>query len=204
MPVNKTAKWKVESEKWKGKKPSLTFHFPLSTFVFIVVACLFFFNLSAQDTTEVKEKKVHPHSPAKAMLYSAVCPGLGQIYNRKYWKLPIVYVGLGVAAYFIITNQRYYNTYKDAFSNPNNQYYGLYSPSELSSIVDYYHKDRDLSIIIAAGIYLLQIVDANVDAQLHGFNVTDDISLHFSPGLTPNPMSGTMCFTPGFSLVKKL
>ena len=167
------------------------------------VACLFFLTASAQDSTDVKPKIVHVHSAAKAMLYSAVCPGLGQIYNKKYWKLPIVYVGIGVAAYFIVTNQQYYNTYKDAVTNPKNQYYGFYSPSDLSSIIDYYHKDRDLSVIIAAGVYLLQIVDANVDAQMNSFNVSDDISLHFSPSLTPNPLSGTMCFTPGFTVVKR-
>ncbi len=197
MLVNKTSEWKVKSEKWKVK-------LPFSIFLF---ACLFSFTLSAQDSTGVQPKKTHPHSAAKAMLYSAVCPGLGQIYNKKYWKLPIVYVGIGVAAYFIITNQQYYNNYNNALTIRTNggidQYYNLYSSSELSSIIDYYHKDRDLSVIIAAGIYLLQIVDANVDAQMHSFNVSDDISLHFTPSLMPNPLSGTMCFTPGFTLVKK-
>lgn len=172
-------------------------------FLLTGVACLFFFIASAQDDDSVKTKKVHVHSPAKAMLFSAVCPGLGQIYNQKYWKLPIIYVGMGVAAYFIITNQQYYDNYRNAITNKNNQYYGLYSESELSDIINYYHRNRDISVIIAAGIYVLSIVDANVDAQLHSFNVSDNISVHFSPNLVPNPLTGNICFQPGFTLVKR-
>ncbi|HTB32114.1 MAG TPA: DUF5683 domain-containing protein [Bacteroidia bacterium] len=176
-------------------------------FLLTGVACLFFFTLSAQDADSVQVKKPKVHSPAKAMLYSAICPGLGQIYNKKYWKLSIIYGGLGTAAYFAITNTNYYKNYYNALAFRTNggidQYYNIYSSSELSTIVAYYRRNVDLTYIIAAGIYLLQIVDANVDAQMHGFNVSDDISLHFSPNLMPNPMTGTMCFQPGFKLVKR-
>jgi hypothetical protein len=171
-------------------------------FLLTGVACLLFLAAKAQDDS-LPVKKVHKHSAAKAMLFSAICPGLGQIYNHKYWKLPILYAGLGVATYFIITNQNYYHTYSDAVTDTHNQYYGLYSTAELSDIINYYHRNRDLSIIIATGVYLIGIVDANVDAQMMGFDVSDNISLHFIPNLVPNPLSGNMCFQPGFRLVKR-
>jgi hypothetical protein len=194
MPADKPLKLKVESGEWKILKSFST-----------LLLCLFFLTAKAQDSDSLKVKKVHneKHSAAKAMLFSAICPGLGQIYNHKYWKLPIIYVGLGVATYFIITNQNYYNTYSDAVSDTKNPYYGLYTSDQLSDIINYYHRNRDLSVIIAAGIYILNLVDANVDAQMNGFNVSDDISVKFSPNLVPNPMSGTMCFQAGFKLVKR-
>jgi len=173
-----------------------------------VVCSLFTFSTSAQDSDSVKTKKAHIHSAKKAMLFSVVCPGLGQIYNQKYWKLPIIYVGLGTAAYFFVTNQQYYNTYNSALkirdAGGKDPYYNLYSAATLSDEVSYYRRNVDLCVIIAAGIYLLQIVDANVDGQLHGFNVSDDISLKFIPQFAPSPISGSMCFQPGFTLVKKL
>ncbi len=168
---------------------------------------------NAQKTDSAKTtapKSVH--SPKRAMLYSAVCPGLGQIYNKKYWKLPIIYVGLGTAAYFFVTNTQYYNNYNNALKTRDNylkgiggpdQYYNIYTSGTLSDIVAYYRRNVDLTVIIAAGIYLLQIVDANVDAQLHGFNVSDDLSLKFTPNIVPNSLTGMMSFQPGFTLVKR-
>ena len=169
--------------------------------------CLLFHTASAQnkDTTVTKEVSPRPaHSPKKAMLYSAICPGLGQIYNHRYWKLPILYAGLGTAVYFIFFNQHYYTMYTNelntAVANPGSS---IYSTSELSDIITYYHKDRDLSIIITVGVYFISIVDANVDAQLMNFNVSDDISFKFTPSLVPNPVTGSVIFTPGITLVKK-
>jgi len=139
------------------------------------------------------------------MLYAIICPGLGQIYNKTYWKLPILYAGLGTAIYFIVFNQHYYNLYNKQLDQLNaNPGSSIYTSSELSSVITYYHQDRDLSIIITAGVYLISIVDANVDAQLKGFNVSDDISLRFTPNLFPNPLTGSIVFAPGFTLVKKL
>lgn len=137
------------------------------------------------------------------MLYAAICPGLGQIYNKKYWKLPILYAGLGTAIYFIAFNQHYYNYYNKLLdqinANPSNS---IYSASEVSSIITYYHNDRDLSIIIAVGVYMISIVDANVDAQLMGFNVSDDISMRFTPALIPNPLTGSIVISPGITFTK--
>jgi hypothetical protein len=197
MPVNKPSEWKLESRKWKVSKS-------FSIFLLTGIFCLAFFTASAQGGDSTNKAKIHPvHSPKKAMLYAAICPGLGQLYNQKYWKLPILYAGLGTAVYFIFFNQHYYNLYNNQLSSYNpNSLYNIYSTSELSQLITYYHNDRDLSIIIAVGVYLISIVDANVDAQLHGFNVSDDISFRFTPNFVPT-VGGTMAFTPGFTLVKK-
>jgi hypothetical protein len=175
----------------------------LFCFLLTGAICLCFFTSSAQDDS-AQASKPHPrHSPKKAMLYSAICPGLGQIYNRKYWKLPIVYAGLGTAVYFIFFNEHYYSMYNNQLSSYNpNAPYNVYSTSELSQLITYYHNNRDLSAIIAVGVYLISIVDANVDAQMFGFNVSDDISFRLTPNFVPNP-AGSMAFTPGFTLVKK-
>lgn len=179
------------------------------SFLLTGVACLCFFTAFAQggDTAKSQEKPPsYSNRPAKkAMLYAIICPGLGQIYNKTYWKLPILYAGLGTAIYFIVFNQHYYNLYNKQLDQLNaNPGSSIYTSSELSSVITYYHQDRDLSIIITAGVYLISIVDANVDAQLKGFNVSDDISLRFTPNLFPNPLTGSIVFAPGFTLVKKL
>jgi hypothetical protein len=161
---------------------------------------------SGSDSLVVKKKHPYP-SPLKATIYSAIIPGLGQAYNKRYWKIPIVYAGLGVAAYFIITNQQLYDMYRSAYvtrtTTGNDPYVGIYSTNDLLTIENFYHRNRDLSIIGAAFIYLLNVVDADVDAELHSFNVSDDISFHFTPNLVPDPWSGSFTFQPGFSLVKK-
>ena len=158
------------------------------------------------DTTSLVKKK-HPYpDPHKATIYSAILPGLGQAYNKSYWKIPIVYAGLGIATYFIITNSQHYNDFRNAYNmrvTGEGQYYNIYTESDLLSAEAYYHRYRDLSIISAAFIYMLNIIDADVDAQLHNFNVSDDISFHFTPQLTPNYWTGAFTFTPGFSLVKR-
>jgi hypothetical protein len=177
-------------------------------FLLTGVLCLFVNMASAQGGNDsVKVIKVKEHKPmsrpAKAMLYSAICPGLGQIYNKRYWKLPIFYAGLGTAIYFYFFNESYFRMYTNQLSSYNpNATYNIYSTSELSDLITYYHNDRDLSIIIAAGVYLIGIVDANVDAQLRGFNVSDDISLRVTPNFVPNPIGG-MTFVPGLTLVKR-
>ncbi len=127
------------------------------------------------------------HSPKRAASLSAMVPGLGQIYNQKYWKVPIIYGGLIGLGYTAHSNRRLYREYKQEFINrvmeepavnPENDRYSL---SDLAIIRDDYRKARDLFVIITAGLYLLQIVDATVDAHLFTFDVSDDLSLNFSP-----------------------
>lgn len=159
--------------------------------------------------SSAKPKAPTTHSPAKAVLYSAILPGLGQAYNHKYWKIPIIYAGLGTMAYFIIYNQQHYNTYESALKTRTNggidQYYNIYSSTDLVTIRDYYHRYRDLSVIGAAVFYVLNVVDAEVDAQMFTFNVDDDLSMRVSPSITPWCLSGGgMSVTPSLSIVLKL
>ena len=140
--------------------------------------------------------------PKKAVLMALV-PGLGQIYNRKFWKLPIVYGGL------MGNYQDYSTAYKDIMidaEEPNRpveefhtswqDFLGIgYDPKEwvtntnfqtqLKNRKDYYRRYRDLSIIITVGVYALSIIDAYVDAQLFDFDISPDLSMHWEPSVTP-------------------
>jgi hypothetical protein len=125
------------------------------------------------------------HSPKKATIYSAVLPGLGQIYNKKYWKLPIIYVGFGTFAYFIDRNIRYYKDLRKgflAFPEHNLKYFNNdLTKDQIERGKDIYKRYRDLSYITTAGFYVLQIIDATVDAYLFDWSVSEDISLRIEP-----------------------
>lgn len=150
--------------------------------------------------------------PKKAVLMALV-PGLGQIYNRKFWKLPIVYGGLMGCMYAVTWNNRNYQDYSTAYKDimmdaeePNRpveefhtswqDFLGIgYDPKEwvtntnfqtqLKNRKDYYRRYRDLSIIITVGVYALSIIDAYVDAQLFDFDISPDLSMHWEPSVTP-------------------
>lgn len=132
-----------------------------------------------------------PHNPKTASLLSMALPGLGQAYNRKFIKIPVIYAALGTTAYFVYQNNRYYNEFKTAYkyrtdSDPNtNDKYTNYSPDNLLQLKDYYRRNLELSIIIATGIYVLNIIDASVDAHLFDFDVSDDLSISMQPLVFP-------------------
>lgn len=130
------------------------------------------------------------HKPGRAALYSALLPGAGQIYNRKYWKVPIVAAGLGVSAYFIVNNTREYERYKKAYialvdNDPAtvDEFNGAYSDAAVRDVADTYRRWMDLSYAGLALVYVLNIVDATVDAHFVRFDVGDDLSLQLRPGL---------------------
>ncbi len=130
-------------------------------------------------------------TPQKAALYSALLPGLGQIYNKKYWKLPIVYAGFGTFIYFIDRNSRYYNDLKQKIIDPEyemNYFQGNYTEDQLTRGMEMYKRWRDLSIIGTAGFYVLQIIDATVDAYLFDWDVGEDISLRIKPDSPAMPL----------------
>lgn len=140
------------------------------------------------------------HDPAKAALYSALLPGLGQVYNKKYWKVPIIYAGFAAAGYFLHDNLEQIDFYKDAYvadidDDPTTVNETGYTLTQLNDIIDQYKQWRDLSYIAIAAIYVLNIVDANVDAHLFYFDVSKDISLHWSPYLDPYPGRNTAGLT---------
>ena len=146
-----------------------------------------------QDTTAVQQQ-VHRHSARKATVYSAILPGLGQVYNRKYWKVPIIYGAGGAFAYYVGYNQLKYKKFRDA-----NEIYqidkddgytiidGISVPnSRLEAGMDYYRRYRDLSVLGMGAIYLLNIVDAMIDANFFYYDVSDDLSLQIQPVVMEN------------------
>ena len=130
------------------------------------------------------EESLYLHSPRKASIYSAAIPGAGQIYNKKYWKVPIVYAGLGVFTYIAINNHNEFNRFKNAYilrsEGGQDEFFGILSEPALINEMDRWRKFRDYNIIGGLVIYVLQIVDANVDANLYHFDVSDDLSFGIS------------------------
>lgn len=147
--------------------------------------------LNNQDSTRLtkEEKKKIYSSPRKASIMSAIVPGLGQAYNRKYWKVPVIYAGLGVSSYFFYTNNGWYNDYRRALraaaaiGGPGNAVVDgvLYTTEDLKTQKVFYRKRRDFAGMAIGIIYLLNIIDANVDAHLKTFDVSDDLSLRLMP-----------------------
>ncbi len=131
------------------------------------------------QTDSVKIRK--PLSPKKATLFSAVLPGTGQIYNRSYWKLPIIYGGFGTLIYFLQSNIKEYNFYLDQYKTSN------FSDNTAFSNLEIYRRNIELNVILMAGLYVLQIIDANVDAHLSEFDVSDDLSINIKPILNLEP-----------------
>jgi hypothetical protein len=133
------------------------------------------------------------HSPVKATWLSLI-PGAGQIYNRKYWKLPIVYGGFGVVTYFVVINRNEYLKYKEAYKCKvdlgdacDNELAEKYSAENLHDIRNYYRRNMQLSYILGGAWYLLQMLDAVVDAHLYYWDVSDDISLKVEPVMNITP-----------------
>lgn len=166
---------------------------------------------AGRDT--VVKKKVH--SPRKATLRSLIIPGWGQIYNKKYWKVPIVYGAIGVPAYLFFYNKSWYDRTKYALSIvANNRYTGpaaedslskvhpdlkfLVDEREQGSLIDYrneFRRSMDYSILFTILMWGLNVVDATVDAHLKGFDVGDELSLKIKPAIIHNSIY------PGLSLV---
>ena len=134
---------------------------------------------SVSNSTVIKKK-----SPLKASLMSAVIPGAGQIYNQKYWKAPVVWVGLGTFTYFAYFNHQEFNRYRSAYltrqDDKIDEFYDVLTYDALENEMDRWRSYRDWNLIGVTLLYILQIVDANVDASLCDFDVSDDISLRLA------------------------
>ena len=153
------------------------------------------------DAQNMKQENIQ--SAKKASIYSALIPGYGQYYNKKYWKIPIVYASIGTAFFIGKWNQNKYLIYKEAFQFRTDQdettiddFENIYSEANLVTIKNYHRKNRDLAYIISAGFYLLNIIDASVDAHLFNFSVNEDISLNVQPSM----MHSNLNFNPALSL----
>lgn len=155
------------------------------------------------NSDSLQKKPKHKIVPRTATLRSLVLPGLGQIYNRQYWKLPLVYGGFGVIAWAISFNDlryghylNYYMTFApggDNYQKANTSVilYGTtqtrdLTENQLKSQVDFYRRNRDLSYIALVLMWGLNIVDANVSAHLKTFDLSDDISLKVQPNFDMN------------------
>ena len=167
--------------------------------------------LSKTDSTEVLSKTdsiVLKHSPTKATLLSVVLPGAGQFYNKKYWKIPVIYAGLAGMGYLVSFNDKRYQNYKKAYalrldgdSSSVDEFANIYSDGDLKTLKDFYRRNRDLSYIVAGLIYILNILDADVDAHLFYFDVSDDLSFHLQPSFNysaQNKPSGGLSLTFNF------
>ena len=136
----------------------------------------------------VKDKEINPLAPAKAAFYSAILPGLGQAYNKKYWKIPLVYGALGATLYFYQSNNKKYHEFRDAYKDrlagKSNAKYDYLDNSRLITAQRFYRRNRDLSLLLTGAFYAVNIIDANVDAHLGQFNVNDNLSVR--PDLYPD------------------
>ncbi len=151
------------------------------------------------DTTIIAPADTTFHSPRKAVIYSAILPGLGQIYNKKIWKVPIIYAGFGTFAYFINRNDRYYKDLKQAlidFPDYELEFFdpGDYTYEQIERAKNGYKRYKELSIIGTVGFYVLQIIDASVDAYLFDWDVSEDISLHIEPATMYTPYTYSNSF----------
>ena len=159
----------------------------LSKKIFLFIFCFSLISFAnAQDLTEPIK------SPRKAAILSSALPGLGQIYNKKYWKVPIIYAGLLTSAYYINDNNIQYKRYKNAYlkrldNNPNNDdFVGKYSSGDLLILKDFYRRNREISILCFVGTYIINVLDASVDSHLFDYDISEDISLQIKPTSTAN------------------
>ncbi len=190
--------------------------------VFLVI--LFFatgFCASAQTTSKADSLIEYPekqeHSARKATIYSAILPGLGQIYNKKYWKVPLIYIGFGAFVYFIDWNNDQYTLFREAYSDmidndPNTNSFkeldieGSFNfddPNQLSQLQDRIksakdasRRNRDLVIISTAAFYAINIIDASVDAHFFNFDISDDLTFNWGPApvfYANQPLMGIRC-----------
>jgi hypothetical protein len=136
--------------------------------------------------TIVSAQAIEKKCPKKAGIYSAVVPGAGQFYTKKYWKIPIIYAGLITSAYYIKESNNYYELYKNTYlnrldGNNSDEFYGQYSNSELITLINHYRRNREISILCFFGTYILNIVDASVSAHLFDYDISNDLSLRIQP-----------------------
>ncbi|GAA4106374.1 hypothetical protein GCM10022393_00750 [Aquimarina addita] len=140
-----------------------------------------------------KEKKFKPYeplAPARAAFYSAILPGLGQLNNGDYWKVPIVYAALGTTIYFYSENSRVYNRLRDVYKkrisgvDAADLDFSDFSDDQLISLQTSFRKDREGFLLGTVAIYLANIIEANVAAHLRQYNISEDLT--FKPKLNFN------------------
>jgi len=188
----------------------------------ILLLCL---NARAQklevDSTrivEMDQQTEEVHSPRKATIYSALLPGLGQAYNKKYWKIPVIYAGFDTMGYFIHWNNDNYGIMKRAYNDftdddPNTRSYENLDGASLYDLENnkthqeifkknvlrqqnYYRRNRDLLVISIIGFYGLNLIDASVDAHFFDFDISEDLTMNWQPVMyhfNQQPVYGINC-----------
>ncbi|MBR5254157.1 MAG: hypothetical protein IKV46_03845 [Bacteroidales bacterium] len=153
--------------------------------LFLFFISLSFSYLSAQNTNK-------PHSAKKASTLSAILPGAGQVYNKQAWKIPIIYAGAGAVTYFAINNYQNSIKFKNEYYNRINGNtadlltdYTKYTDENILSLYDAYNKNFQLSLVIGAAVYLLNIIDAMVYGHLYEFDIDDNLTAKISPYYLP-------------------
>lgn len=172
-----------------------------------------------KDSVSFKKKQIEfkPLAPSKAAFYSAILPGLGQVYNKKYWKVPLVFGAIGGSIYAYQWNNDNYQRFRAAFKRrqagfTDDEYYDLEGNNlpgdppdldvdDLEYQQERFQGDRDLWLVVAIGMYALNIVDANVDAHLKQFNIDDDLSIDFEPYFNLDQVSNSPNY--GMALIIK-
>ena len=161
--------------------------------LFICLATQAQSNKDELDETARQNKKnisraLDPLRPAKAAFYSAVLPGLGQAYNKKYWKIPIVYGAIGTGLYFYLDNNKLYKQYRNAYKRrlagfTDDEFYGpgdtpFLSDEALIRAQRTLKRNKELSMLVTVGLYVLNIIEANVDAHLLQYNLDENLALN--------------------------
>ncbi len=150
---------------------------------------------TTSDQIEEIETDTLVNRPNTAALYSAALPGLGQTYNKKFWKIPIIYGGGLVLGYFINYNHRLYQQYRDGLiaiidqDDRTQPFDPRLDKADYERAIDYWRRNRDLVIIGAIFVYILNILDAHVDAHLQMFRIEDDISFNLVPDIQGTAMN---------------
>ena len=169
-----------------------------------------------QDSIFEKRKPFNPLAPSKAAFYSAVLPGLGQIYNKRYWKVPIVYAVIGTGVYAYTYNDDWYDRFRTAFKRrragfTDDEFYDIqgnnpegappdFDLDDLERQQENFQRDRDLALVITIAMYALNIIDANVDSHLKQFNIDEDLSMKMQPYLDLNPITNDPIYGIAFTI----
>jgi hypothetical protein len=163
-----------------------------------------FYVASVVDAIMVYNKNTH--SPAAATILSTLIPGMGQVYNKKYWKVPIVYGGLSTLYFLVNWNNRGYIRFKNAISQyPNDEFNKGVKPyvrtkEEFELYRDIYRKNRDISFVGMIAFYALNIIDANVDANLYDWNINDDLAFRIEPTIINSNFASSVYPEPAFGI----
>ena len=160
-------------------------------FLVLVIGFMSFASVAQESSKSINKKpakdSTHKHSPQKAAIFSAIIPGAGQIYNRKYWKVPVIAAGAGALVYSFQFNQKNYSLFKTELihrqtgSPEVNTELNNLTDSNLNELQDFYRRNRDLTFVGMALLYALNVLDATVDAHLFDFNVNEDLSMRIRP-----------------------